>query len=228
MARGLLHAIAAPKAERVAVIGSALAMTVRYSVALDQTRQPAKPPARASRKFQKPSASGLRDVTIRTKLECIAVPNQFSRMSLDERLLRSVQYEANTGCWLWAGAVDGKGYGRLIERGKVLLAHRVSWMICHGAIPSGLCVCHRCDTPLCVNPAHLFLGTQRENIQDASRKQRMPLGERQGNVKLKTADVIAIRELAHAGVMQKDIAARFAIAQPTVSDIVRRKKWPHV
>lgn len=65
-------------------------------------------------------------------------------------------------------------------------------------------------------------------IQDASRKQRTPLGERQGQSKLKAADVLAIRELERAGVLQGDIAARFAVAQSTVSDIVRRKKWPHI
>lgn len=156
------------------------------------------------------------------------MPNQFSHMSLEDRLLRSVQYEANSGCWLWAGTLDGKGYGRLLNNRKVLSAHRASWTVHNGPIPDGLCVCHRCDTPLCVNPAHLFLGTQQENIRDASNKQRTPLGERQGRSKLKAADVIAIREMASAGIPQKDIAAKFAIAKPTVSDIVRRKKWPHV
>lgn len=156
------------------------------------------------------------------------MPNQFTHMSLSDRLLRCVQYEPNSGCWLWESTTDSKGYGRLIQDRKVLSAHRASWMIHRGAIPKGLCVCHRCDTPLCVNPAHLFLGTQRDNIQDASRKQRTPLGERQGQSKLKAADVLAIRELERAGVLQGDIAARFAVAQSTVSDIVRRKKWPHI
>ncbi len=158
------------------------------------------------------------------------MPNKYSHMSLSERFEQKVQYEANTGCWLWSGAMERHGYGLIIAetRQNPRLAHRVSYELHRGEIPHGLCVCHRCDTPACVNPDHLWLGTQRANIQDASRKRRMPLGERQGNSKLKNAEVISIRALAAEGRNQYEIAALFGISQPTVSEIVARKKWPHI
>lgn len=157
------------------------------------------------------------------------MPNQFTHLSLSERLERSIHYEVNSGCWLWSGAMERHGYGRLFgSDGHIQSAHRASWEIHNGPIADGLCVCHRCDTPACVNPSHLFLGSQRENIQDASRKRRTPLGERQGHSKLKNAEVLEIRRLAASGEKQKDIGRRFGIAQPTVSEIVARRRWPHI
>lgn len=86
--------------------------------------------------------------------------------------------EPNTGCWLWTASVRTSGYGCLRIDGRLVSAHRAAWETVHGPIPPhpdyhGLCVCHTCDTPLCINPAHLFLGTMRENMEDASRKGRL-------------------------------------------------------
>lgn len=81
--------------------------------------------------------------------------------------------EPNTGCWLWFGSDDGHGrYGRFSMLGRQIKAHRASWMIFRGPLADHLCVLHECDIPWCVNPDHLFLGTQLENAQDRERKDR--------------------------------------------------------
>ncbi len=80
--------------------------------------------------------------------------------------------EPNSGCWLWLGSVTQSGYGNAWTNGKNMRAHRLSWMIHNGDIPKEMCVLHRCDTPACINPGHLFLGTQLENIKDRDAKGR--------------------------------------------------------
>lgn len=85
------------------------------------------------------------------------------------QLLERTIPEPNSGCWIWLGSLDRKGYGRI---GGHTLAHRRIYSELVGAIPSGLCLCHRCDTPACVNPEHFFLGTRADNNFDMFRKGR--------------------------------------------------------
>jgi hypothetical protein len=88
-----------------------------------------------------------------------------------ERILANVEPEPNTGCWLWSAGMSGEGYG-ILRFGTPKKAHRVAYNAFIGEIPGRLFVCHRCDTPLCVNPDHLFLGTAADNAQDMVRKGR--------------------------------------------------------
>jgi hypothetical protein len=102
---------------------------------------------------------------------------QYERMPVIERFFKYVH--KTKSCWFWIGAKHGGGVPGHPEIGVILYekryqsAHRVSWKIHNGSIPKGLCTLHRCDNSLCVNPKHLFLGTQKDNIQDAWKKGRM-------------------------------------------------------
>lgn len=136
--------------------------------------------------------------------------------------------EPNTGCWLWCGNRNKAGYGLVKRRPKVWLAHRLSWLLHRGGLCDQDKVLHRCDTPECVNPDHLFLGTQADNIRDmeAKGRARHPCRAAHGRSKLSENDVAAIREeYAVGGIRQADLAARYGVNQTTVSDIVRRVHW---
>ncbi len=92
--------------------------------------------------------------------------------ALMDRFSAKVAPEPNTGCWLWCGSPNSSGYGELKVCGRMLKAHRVSYELHIGEIPQGLHVCHHCDTPLCVNPSHLFVGTNADNVRDRMAKGR--------------------------------------------------------
>jgi len=134
-------------------------------------------------------------------------------------------------CWAWTAAVRRDGYGWLRVGGRMLRAHRVSWAIHNGPIPTGMCVCHRCDTRSCVNPEHFFLGTKGDNNRDCvAKKRHVPLpGEQNSQAKLTEAKVIQIRKLyATGGVSQKALGKRFGVAKSNIWSILSRKHWVHL
>jgi hypothetical protein len=152
--------------------------------------------------------------------------------ALRDRLARKVAKAGSSECWLWTGHTDGSGYG-LLRVGRLRKrAHRIAYELFVGPIPDGLQVLHRCDTPACTNPAHLFLGTARDNIADKvakGRQARGPAMGRQGsrhhNARLNAAQVASIRASVQDGRTQRVIAAEFGISQTTVSQIINHKRW---
>ena len=136
---------------------------------------------------------------------------------------------APNGCWEWNKRPDIHGYGDLDWRGKRYKAHRFSYEKHFGPIPDGARICHKCDNPKCVNPDHLFAGTQKENIRDCVEKGRNCRGEKQGRSKLKEADVLFIREQCkNRTTSHKDLAKLFNVHPFHISAIHRRVFWKHI
>lgn len=126
------------------------------------------------------------------------------------------------GCIGWTAAKNNKGYGRILVGKGAKLAHRVSWQLANGDIPKGKFVLHRCDNPICVNVKHLFLGTQKDNIEDMVRKGRH--GKRHGRL---SADLVRkVREdfipRKFTGMM---LAAKYHLPLHEVQDITSNKRY---
>lgn len=148
--------------------------------------------------------------------------------TLREAFEQRISPEPNTGCWLWVGSVSDHGYGALRPkpvngRSPRVLAHRFSWELHRGPIAAGLCVCHRCDNRLCVNPDHLFLGTVQENNADMLAKGRHAHGERAPSARFTDADVAEMLRRYLGGERQKSIAASFGTVASVVSHAMRRR-----
>lgn len=148
---------------------------------------------------------------------------------IPDSIAEHVQPVTESGCWLWGGKVNRDGYGYLHADGRTRLAHRYWWRNLIGEIPAGMCVLHKCDTPSCVNPDHLFLGTQAENMQDMKIKGRASRATKiRGEQCWKTTITEQqAREIFAASGSQREIAARFGITQGSVSLIKSGKNWKH-
>lgn len=136
-------------------------------------------------------------------------------------------------CWLWIGGKDNGGYGTIAYKGRTQKAHRVSWEIALGAIPEDLMVLHTCDVRNCVNPQHLFLGTQTDNMRDMVSKGRWNGADVSGTKnpmsKLNLTDARKIRQEYQTGkYSQHELARMFDVAPMTINAIVRNKRWVEV
>ena len=142
--------------------------------------------------------------------------------TLQERFADKVIPDPNSECWLWTAAVDRQGYGMLRSGNGMCRAHRVSYELHIGQIPKGLLVCHTCDVPGCVNPDHLWLGTNATNMVDMTAKGRRALGVSHGKAKLTEDQVRAIRADLRA---LRLIAKDYDIGFRQIGRIRKRQQW---
>ncbi len=136
-------------------------------------------------------------------------------------------------CWLWIGHRQEYGYGKFRWQGEAVQAHRVSWELHRGHIPKGVQICHKCDNPPCVNPDHLFLGTQSDNMQDCKRKGRFhppPTGKGSAHnqAKLSDADVFHIRRSYRSGVPARSLASRYKLTRAYIYKVISGATWQHL
>lgn len=136
-----------------------------------------------------------------------------------ERLARYFRVGSVNSCWEWQGSRNEKGYGNFMYEGRSQKAHRVVYSLKIGPIPVGACICHSCDNPPCVNPAHLFAADMKANMDDMTRKRRNPTH------KLSYASAEEIRRLCAEGRAMRSVARDFGVAESTVRLLMRGKTW---
>lgn len=177
--------------------------------------------------------------------------------STDKKLLIQERTKINSlGCWIWQGAKNPKGYGKININYKTVASHRLSYVLFNGDIKAGLYVCHTCDNPSCINPKHLFLGTAQDNTHDCFNKgrdkrkgrklssihrarigdfqrgkscpQRGRKGGENPSAKLNSHSVIEIRRKHAAGIKMKDLVSEYKVHRSTILCIIKRKTWKHI
>lgn len=162
-------------------------------------------------------------------LEICCNPKHLYLASDAERIIERFWSKVDRGdadsCWLWTAAAHEFGYGKFSLVGSEIGAHRFAWTITNGRIPEGQQVCHSCDTPACVRPEHLFLGTAADNVADMVQKGRNALGENNGNSRLsdEQADEVFERYMA-GGISQPELAKQYGVSQAAIWYTIHRRK----
>ena len=149
----------------------------------------------------------------------------------DERRFWSYVEKSEDGCWLWIGGTTRFGYGIFQLRKQTVAAHRYSYFLEHGELPEGAFVCHSCDVPPCVNPAHLFAGTAGDNNSDRDNKGRHValVGEANGFAKLTEESVRELRRLHATGDFSyAELGRRYGVTYQAVCNAVQKRTWKHV
>lgn len=155
-------------------------------------------------------------------------PNQLIPRTNPDEFWEKVAKGNEKDCWLWQGGLFSTGYGQFtfyIDGRKWSAAHRIAYFLHYGVIPKGLKVCHKCDTPQCVNPFHLFLGSQADNMRDMAEKGRSLKGEKHSLSKLTETQVIQLKKLLAGGLSLTKAARMFNVNRATISDIKHGRTW---
>ena len=145
-----------------------------------------------------------------------------------ERIETKVLRIPEAGCWVWMGSTQVRGYGELISNKRKHLAHRASYEAFVGKIPKGMYVCHACDNVACVNPNHLFLGTQKQNLQDMANKGRSTRGVKNPMAKLTEEQVKEIKQKFAVGKTDVELSMQFNISRSTIYGIRNRRLWSYI
>ena len=155
-----------------------------------------------------------------------------------DRVDKTPGFGPNGDCWKWTGGLQGNkmyGVAYMSITKRCTTAHRVAYFLVRGSLPLGLNICHRCDNGLCVNPDHLFAGTQKENLEDASLKGRMNVphncdqtGDKNNGVKISEDQAREVLYLFSKGMPQREIARQTGVRYPNVWCIVNSKSWTHL
>ena len=164
------------------------------------------------------------------RLTTTTTPEQ--RQAWRDKFQQRTKREAS--CWLWLGSKLPTGYGLFYPAWRAqIYAHRFAWELEHDqSVPSGLHVMHSCDNPSCVNPAHLSIGTHKENMRDCVAKgrhvSRSPRGEEHYHHTLTEQDVRDIRTQHASGIPPRVLAPKYGVSRNHIDLVVRRKAWKHV
>lgn len=157
--------------------------------------------------------------------------------SIDERFWSKVsKVPGDDGCWEWQASLHHSGYGQFFMkgRGRPIMAHRISWELTHGDIPTGILVLHKCDNRKCVRPEHLFLGTDKDNCDDMWKKNRQQdysiqeRGSARWAAKLTESDIPVIRKRRQTGEKLSDIGHDYGVTKAVIWEIVSGRAWKHV
>lgn len=163
--------------------------------------------------------------------------NAFFSVPAVERFWKFVDKSSDDACWNWTGHTSGSGYkyASFWDGLRTVKGHRFAYELTFGKIPNGLIACHKCDNPLCVNPHHIFLGTQKDNMADCKRKHRMNneakvhLGEQHPRSTFKQLQVMKVATLATTtGMSAKEIALATGVTRTSVGAIIQGRVWGHV
>lgn len=166
----------------------------------------------------------------RTREHCLRMSRARWTRSYPERFLAKVDRRGPDECWLWTASTDPKGYGQFHLMGKPRKAPRVAFELWVGPIPDGGHILHSCDTPQCVNPAHLRVGDNEDNCRDKTirGRQRGPRGQRNHNAKLTPAIIRKIRARRRRGEGCRALAREYGVTHGTVSSLCLGKHWSWV
>lgn len=153
-----------------------------------------------------------------------------TNQNIQQKLDSNSVFIPECGCKIWLMSTKPNGYGQVAHEGKLHYAHRLAFSLANGEIPSGMSVLHSCDIPSCINPKHLRLGTQRDNVADMIHKARKASsqGERNGYSKLSTSQVMEIKKRIVDGEAASAIADAFIVSRALIKDIEAGRRWAHV